>query len=67
MKKIISIAASAIIALSFVTPAQAEEAKSLVIVDSYFDVSKIVGNVESVCVAVSGCELTPTPQFGRGL
>ena len=64
MKKIISIAASAVIALSFVTPAQAEEAKSLVIVDSYFDVSKIAGKVESVCVAVSGCELTPTPQSG---
>lgn len=64
MKKIISIAASAAIALSFVTPAQAEEVKSLVIVDSYFDTSKIAGSVESVCVAVSGCELTPTPRSG---
>lgn len=64
MKKFISIAASAVIALSFVTPAQADEAKSLVIVDSYFDLSKISGNVESVCVAVSGCELTPTPRTG---
>ena len=64
MKKIISIAASAVIALSFVTPAQAEESKSLIIIDSYFDVSKIAGNVELVCVAVSGCDLTPTPQSG---
>jgi hypothetical protein len=38
--------------------------KALVIVDSYFDLSKISGDVVSVCVARSGCELTPTPVAG---
>lgn len=63
MKKLIIALSATLIAIGG-TPAYAEDAKSLVIVDSYFDTSKISGNVESVCVAVSGCELTPTPRSG---
>jgi hypothetical protein len=38
--------------------------KTLVIIDSYFDSSKISGNVVDICIARSGCELTPTPVAG---
>jgi hypothetical protein len=38
--------------------------KALVIVDAYFDSSKISGEVVDVCIAVSGCDLTPTPVAG---
>jgi hypothetical protein len=38
--------------------------KALVIIDSYFDSSKISGDVVDVCVARVGCELTPTPVAG---
>ena len=38
--------------------------KALVIVDSYFDSSKISGEVVNVCVAKTGCELTPSPIAG---
>jgi hypothetical protein len=41
-----------------------EAAKALVIVDSYFDSSKISGEVVNVCIAKTGCELTPTPVAG---
>jgi hypothetical protein len=34
---------------------------ALVIVDAYFDSSKISGNVVDVCIAVRGCELIPPP------
>lgn len=34
---------------------------ALVIVDAYFDSSKISGNVVDVCIAIRGCELTPPP------
>lgn len=64
MKKLISILVAAFIAVSFATPSQAEETKTLAIIDSYFDTSKLSGNVESVCIAVSGCELTATPRPG---
>jgi hypothetical protein len=64
MRKLFSVVLAAFLAVSFVTPSQAEETKTLVIIDSYFDASKIDGDVESVCLAVSGCELTPTPRSG---
>jgi hypothetical protein len=64
MKKFISIVASAIFAVSLATPVHAEETKTLAIVDSYFDLSKLSGNIESACIAVVGCELTPTPKAG---
>jgi hypothetical protein len=38
--------------------------KALVIVDAYFDSSKISGEVVNVCIARIGCELTPTPVAG---
>lgn len=38
--------------------------KVLVIVDAYFDSSKISGEVVDVCIARVGCELTPTPIAG---
>jgi hypothetical protein len=41
-----------------------EAAKALVIVDAYFDSSKISGEVVDVCIARVGCELTPTPVSG---
>jgi hypothetical protein len=41
-----------------------EAAKALVIVDAYFDSSKISGEVVDVCIARVGCELTPTPIAG---
>jgi hypothetical protein len=41
-----------------------EAAKALVIVDSYFDSSKISGEVVNVCIAKRGCELTPSPIAG---
>jgi hypothetical protein len=64
MKKVISILASAIFVVSLSTPAHANETKTLAIVDSYFDVSKLSGNVESVCIATTGCDLVPTAKSG---
>jgi hypothetical protein len=43
---------------------RAEAAKALVIVDAYFDSSKISGEVVNVCIARVGCELTPTSMAG---
>jgi hypothetical protein len=38
--------------------------KALVIVDAYFDSSKISGDVVNVCLARVGCDLIPTPVAG---
>jgi hypothetical protein len=38
--------------------------KALVIVDAYFDSSKISGDVVNVCIARIGCDLTPSPVAG---
>jgi hypothetical protein len=38
--------------------------KALVIIDSYFDSSKISGDVVDICIARVGCEITPTPIAG---
>jgi len=38
--------------------------KALVIIDSYFDSSKISGNVVDICIARVGCEIIPTPIAG---
>jgi hypothetical protein len=40
------------------------EAKAVVIIDSYFDSSKISGDVVNICLARVGCELTPNPIAG---
>jgi hypothetical protein len=39
--------------------------KALVIVDAYFDSSKISGDVVDICIARVGCELTPNPIAGN--
>ncbi len=56
MKKIISEFAivAAIFGIVSVAPAQAEE-KSIVIIDSYFDKSRINGNFTIVCLATDSC------------
>jgi hypothetical protein len=59
MKKT-TIIIGAILASLSITPAYAEEVKTLAIVDSYFDTSKLSGNIENICVASTGCELKPT-------
>ena len=64
MKKTAIIIGALIASLSLAPAQAAEETKTLAIVDSYFDTAKLSGNIESVCVAVSGCELTPTPKAG---
>ena len=38
--------------------------KALVIVDAYFDSSRISGDVVNICLARVGCDLTPTPVAG---
>lgn len=58
MKKTAIIVGALLASLSL-TPAQAAETKTLAIIDSYFNTSKLTGNIENVCVAVSGCDLTP--------
>lgn len=59
MKKT-TIIIGAILASLSLTPAYAEEVKTLAIIDSYFDTSKLSGNIETVCVATTGCDLAPS-------
>lgn len=56
MKKLFSavIAVFAIFGIAGTVPAQANE-KSVVIIDSYFDKSRLNGNYELVCLASDGC------------
>jgi len=69
MKKTIFIAASIFAVLLSSTTATASttatvtRSSSVVIIDSYFDSSKIIGKVVNVCVA-TGCDLTPSSQPG---
>jgi hypothetical protein len=46
------------------TETTTRESKAIVIIDSYFDSSKISGDVVDVCIAVVGCEFTPNPISG---
>jgi hypothetical protein len=46
------------------TETTTRESKAVVIVDSYFDSSKISGDVVNVCIARVGCDLTPSPIAG---
>jgi hypothetical protein len=48
------------------TETTTRESKAIVIIDSYFDSSKISGDVVNVCIARIGCELTPNPIAGVG-
>lgn len=53
-KTIYAVISAALLATSFATPAQADS-KSLVIIDSYFDLSKLPASVTQVCVASDKC------------
>jgi hypothetical protein len=53
-KTIYAVISAALLAASFATPAQADT-KSLVIIDSYFDLSKLPSSVTQVCVASDKC------------
>ena len=57
MKKI-AVGLIAVFGLVFLQPVHAEE-KSLVIIDQYFDVSKISGSVTVICVALDKCKNMP--------
>lgn len=50
--------------LSETEDVQRAPSKGLVIIDAYFDSSKISGPVVDICIAELGCELTPTPVSG---
>lgn len=66
MKKIVALVA---VLFSVVVPVQANAVagERLVIIDSYFDKTKISGPVEFVCLAIDKCVNTPTPKPGDGL
>jgi hypothetical protein len=46
------------------TETTTKESKAIVIIDSYFDSSKISGDVVNVCIARVGCDLTPNSVAG---
>ena len=70
MKKIIALMFVMLLAFAPVsanaTETTTRESKAIVIIDSYFDSSKISGDVVNVCIARVGCELTPNPIAGVG-
>ena len=65
MKKIVALVA---VLFSVVVPAQSQAAagERIVIIDSYFDKSKVAGPVEFVCLAKDKCVNTATPKPGLG-
>jgi len=65
MKKIVALVA---VLFSVVAPVQSQAAvgERIVIIDSYFDVSKISGSVEFVCLANDKCVNKATPKPGMG-
>jgi hypothetical protein len=65
MKKIVALLA---VLFSVIVPVQSQAApgERIVIIDSYFDKSKITGPVEFVCLANDKCINTPTPKPGLG-
>lgn len=65
MKKIVALVA---VLFSVVVPVQSQAAvgERIVIIDSYFDKSKVTGSVEFVCLATDKCVNTPTPKPGAG-
>lgn len=63
MIKKISVALLATLAAFSITPAQAEEQKAIVIIDSYFDSSAIDGDVVHVCVVEQrACDVVSQPR-----
>jgi hypothetical protein len=65
MKKLIALIA---VLFSVVAPvqSQASAGERIIIIDSYFDKSKVTGPVEFVCLATDKCVNTPTPKPGLG-
>jgi hypothetical protein len=65
MKKIVALVA---VLFSVVVPVQSQAAvgERIVIIDSYFDKSKVTGSVEFVCLASDKCVNTPTQKPGLG-
>lgn len=65
MKKIVALVA---VLFSVVVPVQSQAASGerIVIIDSYFDKSKIFGSVEFVCLASDKCLNVATPKPGMG-
>jgi hypothetical protein len=65
MKKIVALVA---VLFSVVVPVQAHATvgERIVIIDSYFDKTKVTGSVEFVCLATDKCVNTPTPKPGLG-
>lgn len=65
MKKIVALVA---VLFSVVVPAQSQAAveERIVIIDSYFDQTKIFGNIEFVCLTSDKCVNIATPKPGLG-
>jgi hypothetical protein len=65
MKKIVALVA---VLFSVVVPVQSQAAvgERIVIIDSYFDKTKITGSVEFICLATDKCVNTPNPKPGLG-
>ena len=65
MKKIVALVA---VLFSIISPVQAnaEPGERVVIIDSYFDKTKIGGSVEFVCLAADKCVNIATPKPGLG-
>jgi hypothetical protein len=65
MKKFVALVA---VLFSVVAPIQSQAAvgERIVIIDSYFDKSKIAGSIESVCLATDKCVNIATPKPGLG-
>ena len=65
MKKIVALVA---VLFSVVVPVQSQAAagERIVIIDSYFDKSKVTGPAEFVCLANDKCVNTPKPKPGLG-
>jgi len=65
MKKIVALVA---VLFSVITPVQSQAAvgERIVIIDSYFDKTKISGSIEFVCLASDGCVKTAILKPGMG-
>lgn len=65
MKKIIALVT---VLFSVVVPIQSQAAvgERIVIIDSYFDVSRVSGSVEFICLATDKCVNKATPKPGMG-
>lgn len=57
-----------VVLFSVIAPVQSQATvgERIVIIDSYFDQSKITGSIEFVCLATDKCANKPTPKPGMG-